>query len=99
MYQGREFELVTVSLDKTALEPKVREFLVSRQAALTANYLFGDENKYEMMEAVDPRWQGNIPYTIIVEPGGKIVNRFAGGVNMPELRRNIVENPLIGRYY
>jgi thiol-disulfide isomerase/thioredoxin len=99
MYQGRDFELVTVCLDKTSLESKVREFLVSRQAALTANYLFGDENKYEMIEAVDPQWQGNIPYTIIVEPGGKIVHRFSGGANMLELRRNIVENPLIGRYY
>jgi peroxiredoxin len=99
MYQARDFEMYTVSLDKSSLEEQVHQFLISHQAAFTGNFLFGGENKYELIEAVDPQWQGNIPYTVIVEPGGKIVHRFRGGLNMMELRRKIVEHPLIGRYF
>jgi hypothetical protein len=99
MYQGRDFELFTISLDKPSQGINVKQFLVSKQAAFTDNYLFGDENKYELIEAVDPEWQGNIPYTVIIEPGGKIVSRFPGGLNMLDLRKKIVENPLIGRYF
>jgi peroxiredoxin len=99
MYQARDFELFTISLDKPSLEEKVKEFLVSKQSAFSGNYLLGNENTYEMIEVVDPQWQGNIPYTVIVEPGGKIVYRFAGGVNVLDLRKKIVEHPLIGRYF
>lgn len=99
MYQARDFELVTVSLDKPGQEAKVKEFLASKQAAFTANYLYGSDDKYALFEAVDSKWQGNIPYTIIVEPGGKIVHRFPGGLNMLDLRKKIVEHKMIGRYF
>jgi thiol-disulfide isomerase/thioredoxin len=99
MYQARDFELYTISLDKTSQEEKVRQFLSSRQAAFSGNYIFGDENKYEMIETVDPQWRGNIPYTVIVEPGGNILYRFPGGLNMLEFRKKIIEHPLIGRYF
>ena len=99
MYQARDFELVTVSLDKPVQEVRVQEFLTSKQAAFTANFLYGSDDKYALMEAVDPKWQGNIPYTIIVEPGGKIVHRFPGGLNMLDLRKKIVEHEMIGRYF
>lgn len=99
MYQGRDFELVTVSLDKAPLEARVKDFLNLKQAAFTANYLFPGEDKYALIEAVDPQWPGNIPYTLIVEPGGKVIHRFSGGVHMTELRKKIVDHPLIGRYF
>lgn len=99
MYQARDFELVTVSLDKPTQEVRVKEFLASKQAAFTANYLYGSDDKYALIEAVDPKWQGNIPYTIIVEPGGKIVHRFPGGLNMLDLRKKIVGHEMIGRYF
>jgi peroxiredoxin len=99
MYQGRDFELYSVSLDKSSLEEKVKQFLVSKQAAFSGNYLFENDDTYKMIEAVDPQWQGSIPFTVIVEPGGKIIHRFAGGLNMLELRKKIVDNPLIGRYF
>jgi hypothetical protein len=99
MYQGRDFELYTVNLDKRTMESKVKDFLVSKQAAFTGNFIYGDEERYKLIEAADPLWQGSIPYTIIIEPGGKIAYRFMGGVNMLYLRKKIVEHPLIGRYF
>jgi hypothetical protein len=46
------------------------------------------------IEAIDPEWKGNLPYTIIVEPGGKIVHHFAGGLKMLDFRQRIVKDPL-----
>jgi hypothetical protein len=51
------------------------------------------------IEAIDPEWKGNLPYTIIVEPGGKIVYRFSGGLKLLDFRQKIVEHPMIGRYF
>ena len=51
------------------------------------------------MEAVDPEWAGALPYTVLVEPGGKRVYSQQGSIDPLELRRLIVDHPLIGRYY
>ncbi len=99
MYQARDFELFTVSLDKMPNKAKVLQFLTEKHSAFTGNFIFGDQDKYDMIESVDSSWQGNLPYTLIVEPGGKIVHRFPGGLNMHDFRKKIVENPLIGRYF
>jgi len=63
------------------------------------NYLYDGEDNYKLIEAVDPKWNGALPYTMLVEPGGKIVYSYQGPVDILELRRAIVEHPLMGRYY
>jgi hypothetical protein len=40
-----------------------------------------------------------LPYTIIEDPGVKIFYSKHGGFNSFELKRAIVNDPLIGRYY
>jgi hypothetical protein len=40
-----------------------------------------------------------LPYTILVEPGGKIIYSKQGVVEPAEMKKMIVDNPLIGRYY
>ena len=77
----------------------VKEFLQNKNAALNNNFIFNSKNKYELIENLDSEWSGEIPYTILVEPGGKIVYRSSGSLNFYELRKTIVENPLIGRYF
>jgi len=99
MFQARDFELYTISLDKISQFDKVNQLLTGKKAALTGNLILGDENKYELIEAVDKEWKGNIPFTLMVEPGGKIVHRFPDGLKMLDFRRKIVEHPLIGRYF
>ncbi|MDZ7899039.1 MAG: hypothetical protein U5N85_13575 [Arcicella sp.] len=47
----------------------------------------------------NPKWQGALPYTILAEPNGKIVYQKQGAINPQEMKRLIVENPLIGRYF
>jgi thiol-disulfide isomerase/thioredoxin len=99
MYQGRDFAMVTINIDRMANRERVHDMLKSRQVAITGNYIFGDEQRYELIEAIDPEWKGNLPHTVIVEPGGKIVHRFSGGLRVLDFRRKIVEHPMIGRYY
>ncbi len=99
MYQGRDFEMITISIDKRTNRDRVHKMLKDKQVAITGNYIFGDEQKYELIEAIDPKWQGNLPYTIIIEPGGKVAHRFSGGLKMLDFRKKIVEHPMIGRYF
>jgi thiol-disulfide isomerase/thioredoxin len=99
MFMGRDFEMYTISTDKPDKKDKVKDFLQSKNAAINGNYITETENKYELIENFDPEWSGEIPYTVIVEPGGKIVWRNSGGLNFLEFRKAIVENPLIGRYF
>ena len=99
MFMGRDFEMYTISTDKPDKKEKVKEFLQSKHAALNNNFIFESENKYELIENFDPKWSGEIPYTVIVEPGGKIVWSSSGSLDFLEFRKAIVENPLIGRYF
>ncbi|MFL5787194.1 MAG: redoxin domain-containing protein [Flavisolibacter sp.] len=98
MYRRRDFELITISLDDPAKKSKVLKFLKDNQASNT-NFLFSKEGKYGLIETIDPNWQGALPYTILVEPGGKIVYFKEGIINPAELKKRIVDDPLIGRYY
>jgi len=96
MYRHREFDFVTVSLDSKKSADKVLAFL-QRQYASNRNFLFGDENKYDLIEAVDEEWQGALPYTVLISPEGEIVYRQMGIIEPLALRKAIVER--IGRYY
>ena len=98
MYRGRDFELITISADEPAKKDKALQFLKKKQAS-TTNYIFSIDDKYKLIEAIDPKWQGALPYTILVEPGGKIVYAKQGAIDPAKMKRMIVENPLIGRYY
>jgi len=97
MYRDRDFEFISISADDLGKKPKVLKFL-QKQSASGQNYIFNQDDKYKLIEAVDPRWQGALPYTILVEPGGKIVYSKQGPINPPELKKIIVDNHLIGRY-
>jgi thiol-disulfide isomerase/thioredoxin len=98
MYRGRDFEFVTVSADDPGHKDKVLKFLKGKQASNT-NYLFSIDDKYKLIELIDPKWQGALPYTILVEPGGKIVYGKQGEIDVAEMKRRIVDHPMIGRFY
>jgi hypothetical protein len=48
-------------------------------------------------EALDKKWPGPVPYTLLVAPGGKIVYRKHDSIDPLELKRAIVER--LGRTY
>lgn len=98
MYRRRDFEFITISADNPEKKDKVLSQLKKLMLSNT-NYLFNSDDKYKLIEAVDPNWAGALPYTILVEPGGKIVYAKQGPINPMEIKTMIVENKMIGRFY
>ena len=95
MYRNRNFELVTISADKPDKGEAVKEFLEKNHASCT-NYLFNSTDKYALIEAVDPKWQGALPYTMLVKPGGEILYSGQGTIDPLDMKRKIVG--VLGRY-
>jgi peroxiredoxin len=98
MYRRRDFEFITISADDPSKKDKALKFLKQTEASAT-NYIFNTDDKYKLIEAVDPKWQGALPYTLLVEPGGKIVYAKQGIIDPAELKKMIVDDKYIGRYY
>jgi len=96
MYRRREFELITISADSPGRKDRVLSSLKKQQASCK-NYLFNSEDEYQLMEAVDKDLLGGIPYTILIQPGGKIIYRNVGIMEPLELKKAIVG--YLGRYY
>ena len=72
IYRGREFEVVTVNADEAGKREGALEFLKKEQAS-TRNVAFDKGDPYALIEAVDPKWQGALPHTIVVAPGGEVI--------------------------
>ena len=98
MYRERDFEFISICTDKMEKRGKALEFLKKNQAS-NKNYIFSGDTVYPLIEAIDPGWKGALPYTVIVEPGGEMFLRHQGILDPLDLRKFIVEHPLIGRYY
>ncbi|MFB9843502.1 redoxin family protein [Mucilaginibacter ginsenosidivorans] len=98
MYRDRDFKMITISSDALKDRDKALAFLEKKQSS-SLNYIYTGDSKYKLIESIDPKWQGALPYTILVEPGGKIVYAKEGKVNADSLKQAIINNPLIGRIY
>ena len=98
MYRGRDFEFVSISADRLGQKDRVLAFLKKKQAS-NKNYIINTDDRYALIEAVDPNWQGALPYTILVEPGGKIVYSQEGTIDVFKMKKTIVEHGMMGRYY
>jgi thiol-disulfide isomerase/thioredoxin len=98
MYGARNFEFVSVSLDNVEQEQAVLKFLKEVHSPVI-NYLCSETDKYKVIETVDPSWDGALPYTLLVEPGGNKYYTQPGTITPLDVKRAIVDHPLIGRYY
>jgi thiol-disulfide isomerase/thioredoxin len=98
MYRGRAFEFVSISADKLTQKDNVLKFL-KKQEASNKNYIFNKDNVYELIEAVDPQWQGALPYTMVIEPGGKVIYRKQDTIDPLSMKKLIVGSSYIGRYF
>lgn len=97
MYRDRDFEFISISTDAPGDRDTVFKFLQVQQAS-NSNYLFNKDDKQISTNAIVPSWQGNLPFTILVEPGGAIVYARAGPIDPAKLKWTIVNNHLIGKY-
>jgi peroxiredoxin len=96
MYRGRDFELVTISMDAPEKSEGALEAL--KKAHLSArNLIWSGDSKDRLVEGLDPKWEGPVPHTMLIAPGGKVIDRKTGEFDPLELRRAIVE--FLGRTY
>jgi thiol-disulfide isomerase/thioredoxin len=92
MYRNGNFELVTISADTPDRQVKVLADLRERQVA-ARNYIFDSNDKDALADALDAEWPGGLPYTILVAPGGKILQRQMGQVDAMKLKKVIALYP------
>lgn len=104
-FQGRPMDFISISLDPVSARPVVSKFLESRHAAVpdstaksfeqeglkTNNYHWTGGNPDSLAEAIDSDWSGALPHTVLVAPGGGIVWRHTGELDIVELRRQILK--------
>ena len=95
----RKFELLTLSTDLPTDRDRVLEILKRQRAALpkrlasslkeegrtSNNYLYIGADNDELVAALDPKWEGPQPHTLLVAPGGKIVFRHTGKIGEEDL--------------
>lgn len=89
IYRNRDFELVTVAAQFPDEKAKVLSFLQKHHAS-TRNLIFGDNDKYELMAALDPDWNGALPHTLVLGADGTVLYRQTGELDFLKLRRAIV---------
>jgi peroxiredoxin len=89
MYRKRDFEFITISMDEPEKKDRALEKLKELKVA-TTNYIFTGDNRDKFMEALDPKWEGPLPHTLLIAPGGKVIYRKTGEIDPLELKRAIV---------
>ena len=104
-YSWQEFEFIPISLDPSSDREKVTKFLKrhecglsSRTAALvkedgrTSNNLLFEGDTEDLVKALDPKWNGALPHTLLVGADGKVLFRHTGRIDALTLKKAIVAN-------
>jgi len=107
----RDFDLITISVDEPKDADKALHFLekehaavppgakaaVEKQGRRTNNYLYSGPTSDALAQALDPEWPGGYPYTVVIAPGGKVLYRHSGGLDVAELQNRLIDT--LGIYY
>ena len=109
IFNNRGFELITVSVDDAENSGKVLKFLEKEACSLpeaiqqtlvnekrtTNNYQYKSSDKDVLADALDAKWRGGYPHTVLIAPEGEVLYRQTGDIDVLELRKAIVK--LLGR--
>ena len=90
IYRPRDLEFVSVSLNSPDEEKRVLEFL-TRKHASNRNLLFGSNDRESLINAFNPAWQGEVPYTVLLGPKGEVLYSETGSIDFLALKRAIVK--------
>ncbi len=111
-FETRGFEFVSISTDAVEKKESALRFLTKVHAAMpdrteksvqaegrtTNNYLFEGESDEALIQAIGNGWDGSLPFTLLIAPGGEVLKTFQGDVADPtELRQAILDH--LGRFY
>lgn len=96
MYRKRHFEVISVSADELSDEAAAEKVLDQVHLSAT-NYLLDAKTRDELFDSVDPEWKGAVPYTVLIDPDGKVVHRVHDAFEPQALKRVIADH--LGRTY
>lgn len=96
MYRRRNFEMITLTTDPPDRRDAAYKILQKNHVSCT-NYIFGSDDRDRLAEALDPQWEGPVPYTLLIAPGGKVVRRWRDEADFEQLK-TVVSNHL-GKTY
>ena len=110
-FDMRDFDLITVSVDDPKDKEKALHFLekehaavpprakkaIAKQGRTTNNYIYTGAGGDALATALDPKWPGGYPYTVVINPGGEVVYRQAGALDIPAFQSMLVDR--LGVYY
>lgn len=91
MYRKRAFDLVTISTNPPADAPAVLAFL-KKQYASSPNKQFASADRSTLQAAWGEKWSLNAPLTMVIAPGGEVLYKKEGKIDILEVRRVILAN-------
>jgi thiol-disulfide isomerase/thioredoxin len=107
----RDFDLITISVDAAADKDKALAFLekehaavppgakksVAQQGRTTNNFIYTGPGGDALAQALDPKWPGGYPYTVVIAPGGEVLYRTAGALDVADLQSRLIDR--LGIFY
>jgi len=96
MYRKRNFQMITISIDEPEQKDAALKVLKDNHASMK-NYISSVTNRDRLADIIDKEWQGPIPHTVLIAPGGKIIYRQTNAIEPIEVRKAVVD--FIGRTY
>jgi thiol-disulfide isomerase/thioredoxin len=88
-FRAKSLDFVTVSLDDASdIKTTVPQFLAQMKATMPA-YLLNVMDPEPAINAVDPKWQGELPATFLYNAKREVVFKAFGRVNTAALREAI----------
>jgi len=89
-FRVRDFEMVTVALNRPDEQASVLGFLQKKQAS-QRNLIFASADRDPLINAFNPDWQGVVPYTVIINPEGKVIYEETGSIDPLAVKRALVK--------
>jgi len=90
-FRPKSLDFVTVSLDDVGdIKTAVPKFLAEMKANMPT-YLLDVKDPEPAINAVDPKWQGDLPATFLYNEKGQVVFKHFGRVDSAELRQAIAK--------
>ena len=96
-YAKRALDIVTVSINAPDEKTYVLDFL-KEQHAINRNLLWSTNDSADAVKAFGPKWNGGVPFTVLIGMNGEILFQTQGGMNALEVRRAILKNLPDDRY-
>lgn len=91
MYRHRDFELVTVAMNQPDESEQVLAFLKKKESS-NRNLVLAATDRDAFINAFNPKWEGQVPYTVLINPEGELIYEEIGTIDPLQLKRAIVSS-------